>query len=186
MDHHLPDSHTLQKKFARVELVVSDVDGVLTDDTIHLGVGPGGERIELYRFNTKDGIAALECGRNNLPLVFMTGRTSPAVKQRAADLKVECLQGVKDKVGAVEKILTERGLGWESVLFIGNDIQDLSLIRLAGIAAAPADAVDEVRQEVAFISTMRGGEGAFREIIEQVLKAKGQWSQIIRRQRTLG
>lgn len=179
-------SGALVDKLARVKIVVSDVDGVQTDDTFTLGIAPNGERVELYQFYTPDGIAALECMRHDIPVYFITGRNSPAVKQRAADLKVNCLQGIKDKVDAIEKVLAERKLQWEDVLFIGNDIQDLSMIRRAGASAAPRDCAVEVMREVDLVSFKEGGKGAFRDIIEHLFKAKNKWHGIVNRDRTLG
>lgn len=176
----------LRKKFRRVRLVATDVDGVKTNDTFVLGIGPRGKRIEFYRFFTGDGIAAKECLRHDIPVVMVTGRKSPTVRRRAKDLKVKCLQGVEDKVAAIEALLKKLGLTWKQVLFIGNDIQDLALLRRAGISAAPANAVKEVRWVVDYISKKKGGRGAFRQTIEKMLKAKGLWKKIIERERTLG
>jgi 3-deoxy-D-manno-octulosonate 8-phosphate phosphatase (KDO 8-P phosphatase) len=148
---------------------------------------------EGYRFCTKDGIAALECLRHDIPFVMMTGRRSPAVRQRAEDLKVTCRLGVKDKVAEVEVILKEKGIidhkgvpDWSMAVVMGNDVQDLSYMKLAGVAIAPADAVPEVRAVAHFVTGARGGYGAVREAVEAMLKAKGLWSSIISRERTLG
>ncbi len=200
-----------------IKLVVSDVDGVLTDDTIMLFVPNGGERkefelhangttlrlakenddsvtyfsakddrIEGYSFYTPDGIAVRECIRYHIPIVLISGRRSPAVEQRAKDLGAISLLGVKDKVKHVENLLKEYGASWQELLFIGNDVQDLSLAKKAGFSAAPNDCAPEIRDEVDYVATKTGGKGAFREILQKMFGAKGLWQEIIGRDRTLG
>lgn len=176
----------LRDKLAGIKIVVTDVDGVLTDDTFYMTVTSDGEENESYKWYTKDGMGALECMRHDIPVYFITGRNSRTVKRRANQLGVYCLLGIKDKVDAIEKVLKKRKLQWDDVLFIGNDIQDLSLIRRAGIAACPQDAVAEVQIAVDYISFKKGGEGAFRDIAEWMLKEKGFWKKIVNRERTLG
>lgn len=173
-------------KLAKVQLVVTDVDGVHTDDTVLLGIDSHGERIEMYRFITCDGIVVKECLRHNIPVAFISGRKSPAVRQRAEDLGARCLQGIVDKVAAVGEIVEELGIGWAQVLFIGNDVQDISLIRQVGFSAAPRDAAPEARSEADYVTEKRGGEGVVREVLQMLLEAKGMWEPILARQRTLG
>ncbi|MEK7545955.1 MAG: hypothetical protein AAB554_02655 [Patescibacteria group bacterium] len=143
-------------------------------------------RIEGYQFFTGDGIAVKECRRNGIPVVMVTGRNSPAIRQRASDLGVECRTGVSDKVGEVGRIVASLGIAWDETLFIGNDVQDLALLRLAGFSAAPSDAVQEVRDEVMYVSVKKGGEGAVRDILQRLLEFKGLWQEIVKRERTLG
>ncbi len=176
----------LRKKFRKVRLVVTDVDGVLTDDTFVLGIGPEGKRIEFYRFYTGDGMAVKECLRHDIPVVMISGRKSPTVRVRAKDLGAECLQGVSDKVAAIEKLLKKYGITWKEVLFIGNDIQDIALLRRAGISAVPFDAAKEAHRVADYRAKKKGGRGAFRDVVERALKAKGLWKKIISRERTLG
>jgi len=175
-----------REKLAKVQLVVTDVDGVHTDDTVLLGIGPNGERFEMYRFITCDGIVIKECLRHSIPVVLISGRKAPAVRQRAEDLGARCLQGIVDKVTAVGEIINELGIGWNQVLFIGNDIQDLSLIRKAGFSAAPRDAAPEVRSEADYITKKKGGKGVVREVLQMMFQAKGLWEPILARERTLG
>jgi len=175
-----------EKKLASIRLVVTDVDGVHTDDTFLLGIGPGGERIELYRFYTRDGVAIKECLRHNISVVLISGRKSPAVKQRAEDMGARCLQGIVDKFESVKKIIDELGISWNEVLFIGNDIQDLSLIRRVGFSATPRDAAPETHAEATYITRKNGGEGAVREVLQMMLEAQGLWKSILERERTLG
>jgi len=212
----------LREKLLKVRLVVTDVDGVHTDDKVFISVVPeetkiafvleqagatrrlvscdengvpndsflqlsvGTDRIEGYRFFTGDGIVVKHCLRHDIPVVLISGRRSPAVLQRATDLGARCLQGIVDKVAAVEEILKELGLSWEQVLFIGNDIQDISLLRHAGFSAVPQDAAEETREHSHYVATKKGGDGVVREVLKMLLDAKGLWDPIIARQRTLG
>ena len=173
----------LQVAGTSMRLVPCDADGA---ETMHYLASADDGRIEGYRFYTGDGIAIKECKRSGIPVILLTGRNSPAVRQRASDLGVECRTGVRDKVAELERIIDTLGVAWENVLFIGNDVQDLALLRRAGFSAAPADAVPEVRAEVMYLSAKKGGEGAVRDTLQFVLEAKGLWQRIIERERTLG
>jgi 3-deoxy-D-manno-octulosonate 8-phosphate phosphatase (KDO 8-P phosphatase) len=179
-------SPELQQKLAGIRLVFTDVDGVHTDDTFRLGVASNGERVEVYQFHTGDGIAIKECLRNNIPVIFITGRKSPAVIQRATDLGTRFLTGVSDKVAAVEDVMAELGVPWEHILFIGNDIQDISLLKRAGISVAPANSADEAKAVAHHVAQKRGGEGVVREVLQAVLEAKGLWEKIVAGDKTLG
>ncbi len=175
-----------RERLAKVQLVVTDVDGVHTDDTVLLGIGPNNERFEMYRFITCDGIVIKECLRHNIAVALVSGRKAPAVRQRAEDLGARCLQGVVDKVEAVSEIINELGLGWNQVLFIGNDIQDISLIRQVGFSAVPRDGAPEARAEADYVTEKKGGKGVVREVLQMMLEAKGLWEPILARPRTLG
>ncbi len=172
-------SNLFKKELSKIKIVVTDIDGVHTDDTIILSViklkREKPALIEGYRFFTGDGIAVKECLRAKIPVIFISGRNSPAIKQRAKNLGAKCLIGVEDKVISTEKVLAELGFEWKNVLFIGNDVQDLAVIKHAGFSAAPANAAAEIQAEVDYITKKKGGEGAVREIIELLLKAKGLW-----------
>src|SRR3989344_6172400 len=140
----------------------------------------------MYRFITCDGIVIKECLRHNIPVVLVSGRKAPAVKQRAADLGARCLQDIVDKVEAVSEIINELGIGWNQVLFVGNDIQDISLIRQVGFSAAPRDAAPEARSEADYVTKTKGGKGVVREVLQMLLEAKELWEPILGRERTLG
>ncbi len=167
------------------KLVPCNGDGVPSERFLQLSSGADG-RIEGYFFFTGDGIVIKECLRHDIPVVLISGRKSPTVRQRAEDLGARCLQGVEDKVAAVEALLKEFDIGWDEVLFIGNDIQDISLIRRAGFSAAPQDAAPEARAEVDYVTKAKGGYGVVREVLQMLLDVKGLWKPIIARHRTLG
>jgi 3-deoxy-D-manno-octulosonate 8-phosphate phosphatase (KDO 8-P phosphatase) len=181
--HLSPD---LQQTLSGIRLVITDVDGVHTNDKVGIGIATNGEPVETYWFHTGDGIVVKECLRHDLPVVMMSGRSSPVVVHRAKALGARFLHGIADKVGAAQTLMAEMGLDWHHVLFIGNDIQDIALLRLAGFSAAPADGAEEAKAVAKHVTEKRGGEGVVREVLQALLEAKGHWEKIISRDRTLG
>lgn len=160
-----------KEKAQRIKLVLTDVDGVLTDNGVYYG--EHGE--VLKRFSIRDGMGVERlrklCG---IDTGIMTGELSPSVARRAEKLQITHLYlGVKDKLARLEQVLLAHGLSWEEIAFIGDDVNDLEVLARAGLSACPADAMAEVRAAVDYTCKERGGYGAFREfaeIIIQVLK----------------
>ena len=167
---------TIQERATRVRLLLFDVDGVLTDGivTIH------GDGTESKGFHIRDGAAIVWAQRAGLAVGLLSARASAATSQRAAQLAVRYLQqGVANKHEAFDEILRDANVEDRSVAYMGDDLLDLPVLRRAGLAAATADAVDEVRESVHWVSTARGGHGAARELIELVLRAQGLWSGVV-------
>jgi 3-deoxy-D-manno-octulosonate 8-phosphate phosphatase (KDO 8-P phosphatase) len=157
---------------ARVRLLVLDVDGVLTDGGLYYG--PSGE--DSKRFHVHDGLAMLEAGRAGLALAVVSGRTSAAVTCRLAELGVtEVHQGVKDKSAVLAGLMRRLGLDPAEVAVMGDDLGDLPLMRRGGLALAPLNAVREVREAAHWVSRRAGGEGAVREALELLLRARRAW-----------
>ena len=158
-------------KAARVRLVFSDVDGVLTDGGMYYGVD--GEAFK--RFNTRDGMGVELLGRADIEVVLITGEETAIVAQRAVKLRIgEVHQGIKDKRGTVETVAAARGFGPEVLAFIGDDVNDLEAIRYCGLGATVADGADAVKSIADYVCVRKGGEGAFREFAELILKAQGK------------
>jgi 3-deoxy-D-manno-octulosonate 8-phosphate phosphatase (KDO 8-P phosphatase) len=156
----------------RIKLLVFDVDGVLTDGTILVH----GDGSESKSFNIKDGAAMVWAQRAGLPIALLSARSADATAVRAAQLGISTIvQGSANKVAGFEQILTGAGLKDEQVGYMGDDLQDLPVLRRAGFSAAPADASPEVRAAVQWVSASGGGRGAVRECIEHVLRAQGHW-----------
>jgi 3-deoxy-D-manno-octulosonate 8-phosphate phosphatase (KDO 8-P phosphatase) len=156
----------------RVRLLVLDVDGVLTDGGLYYG--PEGE--ELKRFDVQDGLAIVEAQRAGLAVAIISGRRSVAVSRRAAELGVaEVHQGVRDKTAVFEALQERSGLAPSDLAVMGDDLPDLPLMRRAGLALAPANAVAEVRRTAHWVSRRPGGGGAVREAIEWLLRARRAW-----------
>jgi 3-deoxy-D-manno-octulosonate 8-phosphate phosphatase (KDO 8-P phosphatase) len=161
-----------EERARQIELVVFDVDGVLTDGG--LWYGPEGEAIK--RFDVKDGHAMVLARLVGLPVALLTARTSPIVEARAAELKLaKVFQGRRLKGPAFEELCAEMKVAPAHTAYMGDDVNDLPALALAGLSACPGDAVAEVRQAVQLVCASPGGRGAARELLELVLKARGLW-----------
>jgi len=172
-----PLSSTLQKKLARIQLFLCDVDGVLTDGSIFIG-GPR----EFKRFNIRDGLGMVLARRAGLKVGWVSARPSLATRLRATELKIDFLveQGDRlSKTAAIEKLLAQEKLGWDAVCFVGDDIVDLGPLRRAGFSAAVADGVAEAKEEADFVTRADGGRGAVREVLEMILRAQGMWEPFV-------
>ena len=157
---------------ARIRLLVLDVDGVLTDGGLHYD--PSGERAK--RFHVHDGLAMVEARRAGLALAVVSGRSSAAVARRLAELGIaEVHQGVRDKCAVLIKLMARFGLDRAQVAVMGDDLNDLPSMRKAGLALAPRNAVREVRDAAHWVSRRAGGEGAVREALELLLRARRAW-----------
>jgi 3-deoxy-D-manno-octulosonate 8-phosphate phosphatase (KDO 8-P phosphatase) len=166
----------LQKAAEGIKLLLFDVDGVLTDGKILLHA----DGTESKQFDIKDGTAIVWAQRAGLLVGFLSARTSASTAQRAAQLGVAIVyQGVANKLEAYEQILADHGLTSAEVAYMGDDVLDLPVLARVALAAAPADAVEEVRARVAWIASARGGDGAARELIEAVLRAQARWDDLM-------
>jgi 3-deoxy-D-manno-octulosonate 8-phosphate phosphatase (KDO 8-P phosphatase) len=166
----------LAARCGALRLVVSDVDGVLTDGTILLL--PGGQ--EAKAFHTRDGLAVVLAHRAGLKIALLSGRSSEAVSRRARELGIGIVrQGVSDKGAAFAEILAAEGLRPQEAAYIGDDVNDLPAMLQAGLSAAPADAAFEVRAQAYMVTEARGGHGSFREFVEAILRARGRWDSLM-------
>lgn len=156
----------------RIKLLVLDVDGVLTDGGLLMGAGGD----EWKRFHVHDGLALVAARRAGLHVAVVSGRTSGAVQRRMAELGVEEVhQGVDDKAALVQGIIARLGLSASEVAAMGDDLPDLPVLMMVGLRLAPSDAVGEVRRAAHWISRRRGGQGAVREAVEMLLRARRAW-----------
>jgi 3-deoxy-D-manno-octulosonate 8-phosphate phosphatase (KDO 8-P phosphatase) len=174
---------------ADIELLVMDVDGVLTDGTVMIN----GDGSEGKSFNLLDGHGIRMWQRAGLKAAFLSGRFSKATQYRAEQLDIEyCVQpsghGVPaepgdcfEKLPALKKLLEQVGLSANRTAYIGDDLLDLPVIRYVGFGAAVANAVDEVKDIADYVTTRRGGDGAVREVIEYILKNTGKWQELMKR-----
>lgn len=171
-------SQKLIERCRAIELILSDVDGVLTDG----GVIFDNQGIETKRFHIRDGFGIKLWQRAGNRFGLITGRTSHVVEVRAAELGVSLIrQGVEDKLSAAQALLGELKLRPEQVCYLGDDLPDLSVIRHVGLGAAVADAAPELREAAALVTQAGGGQGAVRELVETILKAQGRWDELISR-----
>jgi len=155
-----------------IKLLLFDVDGVLTDGTIVVHA----DGSESKQFNIRDGAGMVWAQRAGLAIGLLSARTADATAVRATQLGIKIVsQGMANKLAGYEQILATEGLTDNQVGYMGDDLQDLPVLRRAGFSAAPADAAPEVRAAVHWISASGGGRGAVRECIEHVLRAQGHW-----------
>ncbi len=168
----------LDQRCARIEFLLCDVDGVLTDGAVLLD----NQGIEAKAFHIRDGMGIRLWQRAGYRCGLITGRTSQIVKLRAAELGMDILrQGVDEKLPAVQEILGELELSPEQTCFIGDDLPDLSVVQTVGLGVAVADAAEELRQAAHYTTSVGGGRGALRECVELILKNQGRWDDFVRR-----
>ena len=160
------------KRAAAVRVLLVDVDGVLTDGTVLLH----GDGSESKRFHIRDGTAVVLARRAGLRTGLISARPSDATLQRASQLEFDYVHQVpSSKLRAYESVLHDANVEDAAVAYMGDDLVDLPLLARAGFAAAPVDAVDEVRAAAHWVSTRAGGSGAVRDLVEFILRAQGRW-----------
>ncbi len=167
----------------RIRLVIFDVDGVLTDAGVYVGATPGGEAVELKRFNIQDGVGLKMLVWGGLDVIIVSGRVSEATSIRAAELGIAgCYQEPNaHKLKVVERILEERDLAWDEVAMIGDDIPDLAVMRRVGLKAAVANATPPIAAIADWQSSQSGGHGAAREFCDALLAARGDLDRVVER-----
>jgi 3-deoxy-D-manno-octulosonate 8-phosphate phosphatase (KDO 8-P phosphatase) len=166
----------LAERCRPIELLVTDVDGVMTDG--HIVLDDRG--IETKHFHVRDGMAFSLWHKAGKCAAILSGRKTAAVDLRAADLKIaHVLQGHEQKEAPLRKLIEQLGLSPLQVCYVGDDLPDLPALLVAGLAACPADAVAEVKDAAHLITEAHGGDGAIREIVELILKSQGRWVNLI-------
>jgi 3-deoxy-D-manno-octulosonate 8-phosphate phosphatase (KDO 8-P phosphatase) len=175
-DLNVPSESELLSRASPIKLVLFDVDGVLTDGTLLLHA----DGSESKRYDIKDGTGIVLAQRAGLRVGFLSARLSAATQQRATQLGVTMVhQGIASKIETYEQIADELLLEDENIAYMGDDIVDLAVLGRVGLAAAPADAVEEVRRRVHWVSDCRGGDGAARQLIEIVMRAQSKWDGVV-------
>ena len=160
------------QKFKTIKTFVFDVDGVLTDGT--LLILEDGQMAR--RMNIKDGYAIQLAIKKGYRVVIISGGTSEAVKERLARLGVkDCFVKIDDKKARLVEYVAEHKLAWDEILFMGDDIPDYIPMQLTGLPCCPTDAATEIKQISHYISSIEGGKGCVRDVIEKVLKLNGHW-----------
>jgi 3-deoxy-D-manno-octulosonate 8-phosphate phosphatase (KDO 8-P phosphatase) len=167
---------TLTERARRIRLVLLDVDGVLTDGKIVVHA----DGSESKTFDIRDGTGIVLAQKAGVRVGLLSARHSAATTERANQLRITLVhQGALDKLATYEAVLAELDLGDHDVAFMGDDLLDLPVLGRVGLAAAPADAVPEVRAAAHWVSAARGGDGAVRELAEVVLKAQDRWNSLV-------
>jgi 3-deoxy-D-manno-octulosonate 8-phosphate phosphatase (KDO 8-P phosphatase) len=162
---------------ARIELIVFDADGVLTDGGIFVGEDADGRTFALQRFDVQDGLGIAMLRRAGFKLAVVSSRRSAAVRARAEELGIAEIHQVDPftKVAVVEELALREGVDWAGIACLGDDLTDLALMEKVALPAAVANAVPEVRRVARWEATVEGGRGAVREFAEALLGARGEW-----------
>ncbi len=180
------------ERAGRIQLVIFDVDGVLTDGTIWFAplpvaatgdaAAPAFSLLEIKGFSAHDGVGISLARMAGLRTGVITKRHTEAVAARARDLKMDFVrQGIEHKQRELEAVAREAALPLEQICCVGDDLIDLPMMRLCGLAAAPANARPEVQRFAHFVTRSTGGAGAARDVIEFVLQARGIQQEILER-----
>ena len=154
------------KNYKLPKLVITDIDGVWTDGGMYYDQSGN----EMKKFNTSDSGGVNFCHFLQIPIVIITGEDTNIVKNRAKKLNIEFLfQGITDKVTVANKIISDFGIHWEDVAFIGDDIGDYKVLKKVGISCTPNNAPEYIKDAVDIVTKKNGGDGAFREFIEIII-----------------
>lgn len=168
----------IQERAARIQLLLMDCDGVLTDGRIWV-LEEGGDQ---KTFHTRDGLGIELLHRAGLKSGIISGRTSDAVERRARGLGMSFVrQGCEEKRKAFAETLREADVTNAEVAFIGDDLNDVPLMLQSGLGVAVADAAPEARERAHYVTNARGGRGAVREVVELILKSQGRWDDLVKK-----
>ena len=168
----------MQERLRKIRLLLLDVDGVMTDGRIIYD----DQGRESKVFDVKDGHGIKLLQRAGIRIGIITGRQSAVVDRRAEELGIDLVyQGVKDKLVPLHEIVQKTGLSLEEIGYAGDDVIDLPVLRRVGFAATVADAVEELKPHVHYVTHAGGGRGAVREICELLLKETGRWEMVMTR-----
>ena len=169
-------TENISAKAKKIKVFAMDVDGVLTDG--RLVFLESGE--ELKSWNVKDRIAFYILRRLGYAICWISGRKSPTVQRVAEDMGIDGIYlGIKDKLKVWEKVKKQFTARDEEILYIGDDLVDISLLKRAGLAVCPRDGVEEIKKLCDVVSSHNGGCGVLREISEKILKAQGKWREAV-------
>ena len=175
-------SSDLQKRAARIKLLLMDVDGVLTDGRLINVPAPDGSIFESKAFDSQDGIALQWLSWHGIATGVISGRVSPATTERARQVSMRYVyQGHIEKVPILQEILTQSGISADETAYAGDDLTDVVVMRRVGLGIATANARPEVKRAAHCVTTAPGGQGAVREIAEFLLQAQGRWLDILKK-----
>lgn len=160
----------------KIKYLVIDVDGTMTDAGIYYDENGN----ELKKFCTKDAAGFFAARRVGIQTMVLTGRECAATTRRMGEMKVDYLvQNCKDKVAYLRQFMEEHQIRGEEIGYLGDDLNDLPPMNICGFAGCPADACLEVRERADYVSSIKGGYGAVRDIIEHMLRDRGEWEQAV-------
>ena len=169
---------------SKVRLLLMDVDGVLTDGRLINVPDPAnpGNMVETKGFDSQDGISLQWLSWKGIATGLISGRVSPATAERAKQCKFRYVyQGHIEKIPILEEIMADAGIDKEQVAYIGDDLTDIVVMHRVGFAIATANARPEVKKNAHYVTTVPGGSGAVREVVELIMKAQGYWDEILKK-----
>lgn len=165
-----------REQLKKIRYLIIDVDGTLTDAGIYYDEHGN----ELKKFCTKDAAGFFAAQRAGIKIMILTGRECAATTRRMQEMKVEFLvQDCKDKITYIRGFMEEHNICKDELGYLGDDLNDLPSMTLCGFVGCPADACDEVKEKADYISDVKGGYGAVRDIISYLLKERGEWEKAI-------
>ncbi len=171
---------TPEYRARRIKVIIFDVDGVLTDGQIFVIPGPDGKGIEAKGFAAHDGLGISLARLGGLRVGIITKRQSQTVAIRASDLKLEFVyQGQHHKLAAMQEIVAKAGITVDELAYVGDDIVDLPILRVCGLAIATANARQQVKDACHYTTPNPGGQGAGRDAIDFILEAQGSLEKVI-------
>ena len=166
---------------SKIRLLLMDVDGVLTDGRLYNVPAPDGSMAETKGFDSQDGIGLQWLARVGIMTGLISGRNSPATVERARQCKFRYVyQGHTEKIPIIDEILADARIDPSEVAYIGDDFTDVVVMRRVGLAIATANARPEVKAIAHHVTSVPGGQGAVREVVELLLKAQNRWSEILK------
>lgn len=166
----------LDQRMQPIRLILSDVDGILTNGAITFD----NQGIESKTFHVRDGMGIKLWQRAGHEFGVITARSSHIVKIRMNELGVEIVrQGAQNKLLVGQKLIEERAIDFQEVCYIGDDLADIGLLSRVGLAVTVADGIDEVKQVAHLVTKSSGGQGAMRELVEAILKSQNRWSELV-------
>jgi YrbI family 3-deoxy-D-manno-octulosonate 8-phosphate phosphatase len=168
----------LDARMQSIELILSDVDGVMTDG----GITYDNQGIETKTFHVRDGMGIKLWQKTGHRFGVITARSSHIVKLRMDELGVDFIrQGIDQKLAAAQQIIQELNLQPENVCYIGDDLTDVGLMKSVGMSVSVADGAEDVKKVADYVTKSVGGKGAIRELIEMILKSQKRWNELLQR-----
>jgi 3-deoxy-D-manno-octulosonate 8-phosphate phosphatase (KDO 8-P phosphatase) len=165
---------------SKIQLLLMDVDGVLTNGRLYNVPNPEGKMVETKGFDSQDGIGLQWLSWKGIKTGVISGRLSPATEERARQCKMAYVyQGHIEKIPILQEILADAKIDASQVAYIGDDFTDIVIMRRVGLAIATANAREEVKRAAHLVTQAPGGEGAVREVVELLLRAQGRWQEIL-------
>ena len=163
-------------KYLKIKYLVIDVDGTMTDAGIYYDENGN----ELKKFCTKDAAGFFTAHQVGIKIMVLTGRECAATTRRMTEMKVDYLvQNIKDKIAYLDDFIQNEKISYEEIGYLGDDLNDLAGMQKAGFAGCPEDACEEIKAICDYVSNVKGGRGAVRDIVSYLLKERGEWEKAI-------